>query len=41
MLMSYLNVAANFPVLAVDVVNRIVDILRVSRHKTRGEHGDT
>lgn len=29
MLMNYLNVAANFPALSLDVVQRVVDLLRV------------
>ena len=30
MLMNYLNVAANFPTLTMDVMQRVVDLLRVS-----------
>lgn len=29
MVLSYLNLAANFPVLCVDVVQRVVDLFRV------------
>jgi hypothetical protein len=29
MVLSYLNLAANFPVLTVDVVQRVVDLFRV------------
>jgi hypothetical protein len=34
MIMNYLNVAANLPQLSIDVVQRVVDLLRVSAFGT-------